>query len=50
MAANKSFQLSTRFTEEERNALVKYSEENDMPIAQIIRKAVREYLQSQKDK
>ena len=49
MAANKSFQLSTRFTEEERNNLVDYCEKNDMPVAQVIRKAVREYLENHKE-
>ena len=49
MAANKSFQISARFTEEERNNLVDYCEKNDMPVAQVIRKAVREYLEKQSE-
>lgn len=49
MAANKSFQISARFTEEERNRLIGYCEANDMPVAQVIRKAVREYLENHKE-
>ena len=49
MAANKTFQLSARFTEEERNNLVEYCEKNDMPVAQVVRKAVREYLEKHKE-
>lgn len=49
MAANKSFQISARFTEEERNKLIGYCEANDMPVAQVIRKAVREYLENHKE-
>lgn len=49
MAANKSFQISARFTEEERNKILEYCEANDMPVAQLIRKAVREYLEQQKE-
>ena len=49
MAANKSFQISARFTEEERNKLIEYCETNDMPAAQVIRKAVREYLENHKE-
>jgi acylphosphatase len=49
MAANKSFQISARFTEEERNKLIEYCEANDMPVAQVIRKAVREYLENHKE-
>lgn len=49
MPANKTFQLSARFTEEERNKLVDYCEKNDTPVSQIIRKAVREYLENHKE-
>ena len=49
MAANKSFQISARFTEEERNKLIGYCEANDVPVAQVIRKAVREYLENHKE-
>ena len=49
MSANKTFQLSARFTEEERNKLVDYCEKNDAPVSQIIRKAVREYLENHKE-
>ena len=44
MPANKTFQLSARFTEEERNRLVEYCEKNDLPVAQVMRKAIREFL------
>ena len=49
MPANKTFQLSARFTEEERNRLVDYCEKNDVPVSQILRKAVREYLENHKE-
>lgn len=48
MAANKTFQVAARVTEEEKDALVKYCEDNDIPMAQVIRKAIKEYLEKQK--
>lgn len=48
MPANKTFQISARFTEEERNKLVEYCSKNDLSVAQVIRKAVREYLEKNK--
>lgn len=44
MAANKTFQIAARVTEEEKDALVKYCEDNELNMAQVIRKAVKEYI------
>lgn len=49
MAANKTFQVAARVTEEEKDALIKYCEDNDMPMAQVIRKAIKEYLEKHKE-
>lgn len=44
VAANKTFQIAARVTEEEKDALVKYCEDNELNMAQVIRKAVKEYI------
>ena len=49
VAANKTFQVAARVTEEEKDALITYCEDNDMPMAQVIRKAIKEYLEKHKE-
>ena len=48
MAANKTFQVAARVTEEEKDELLKFCEENDFPMSQVIRKAIKEFLERQK--
>ena len=47
MAANKTFQVAARVTEEEKNSLIKFCEENDIPMSQVIRRAIKEFLEKQ---
>jgi hypothetical protein len=47
MADNKLLQVAARITEEEKLKLVKYCEDNDLTMSQVIRKAIKEYLSGQ---
>ena len=49
VAANKTFQIAARVTEEEKDILIEYCEKNELNMAQVIRKAVKEYLENHKD-
>lgn len=49
MAANKTFQIAARVTEEEKNNLIEYCEKNELNMAQVIRKAIKEYLENHSD-
>ena len=46
VAANKTFQIAARVTEEEKNNLIEYCEKNELNMAQVIRKAIKEYLEN----
>ena len=47
--ANKTFQIAARVTEEEKNNLIEYCEKNELNMAQVIRKAIKEYLEKYKE-
>lgn len=49
VAANKTFQIAARVTEEEKDNLIEYCEKNELNMAQVIRKAVKEYLENHKE-
>ena len=49
VAANKTFQIAARVTEEEKYNLIEYCEKNELNMAQVIRKAVKEYLENHKE-
>lgn len=49
MPANKTIQVSVRLTEEDVRLLDKYCEDNDLKRAFVIRLALREYLDKQKE-
>ena len=38
--------VSVRLTQEEKDSLIAYCEENDLTMSQVIRKAIKEYLES----
>lgn len=44
---NKLFQVAARITEEEKDALVAYCDENDLSMSQVIRKAIKEFISRQ---
>lgn len=43
--SNKIYQVAARITEEEKEALAQYCEDNDLSMSQVIRKAIREFIQ-----
>ena len=45
--ANKLLQVAARITEEEKDKLIKYCEDNELNMSQVIRKAIKEYLSGQ---
>lgn len=49
MAGNKTFQIAARVTEQEKDALVDFCEKSELTVAQVIRKAVKEYLEKHKE-
>ena len=49
MATNKTFQIAARVTEEEKDNLIEYCEKNELNMSQVIRKAVKEYLENYKE-
>ena len=48
MANNKLLQVAARITEEEKQRLVEYCEKNELNMSQVIRKAIKDYLEQQK--
>ena len=49
MAKDKLIQIASRIDEEEKQAIVKYCDENDITVSQLIRKAIKEYLENHKN-
>ena len=49
MANNKLLQVAARITEEEKNRLVAYCDKNELNMSQVIRKAIKEYLDTHND-
>jgi predicted DNA-binding protein len=49
MADNKLLQVAARITSEEKERLAQYCEDNDLTMSQVIRKAVKEYLEDHKE-
>ena len=47
--AGKLFQVAARITEEEKDILIQYCEDNDLTMSQVIRKAIKEYLENHKE-
>ena len=47
--ANKTFQIAARITEQEKDMLIEYCDNNDITVAQLIRKAIKEYLEKYKE-
>ena len=43
---NKLFQVAARITEEEKQKLIEYCEINELNMSQVIRKAIKEYLEN----
>ena len=41
--------VSVRLTQEEKDSLIAYCEDNDLTMSQVIRKAVKEYLDNHRE-
>lgn len=50
MATEKLYQIAARVTGEEKDRLLKYCEDNDLSMSQVIRKAIKELISGQMDK
>ena len=46
MADNKLLQVAARITEEEKQRLAEYCKRNELNMSQVIRKAIKEYLEN----
>ena len=49
MADNKLLQVAARITEEEKIKLIKYCQDNELNMSQVIRKAIKNYLENYKE-
>lgn len=49
MADNKLLQVAARITEEEKIKLIKYCQDNELNMSQVIRKAIKSYLEDYKE-
>lgn len=43
---SKTAKITVNFSEEEKEKLKKYAEENDLTVSQVIRRACKEFLES----
>lgn len=50
MAKETACPISVRVTKEEKEALIKYAEKHDLTMSQVIRKALKEFLQDEEIK